>query len=211
MKFCTGDGVTKNLKTGIYWLEKAVLLGSNEAKLQLRKYKNYLERLKNPPAVYVPDDQQNSITEIAKDSVRIIDLNQSINSSIEMDLINSQENQTGESFSDVDQAMTVLVVENNPDKAKDLLEKLALGGNSEASRQLALIHYKDKNFNGAKKWFERSASRNDVPSLRYLGILYFFGQGVNQDYQAADIWFSQAAKLGDVESSRYLKAVKQFY
>jgi TPR repeat protein len=44
-----------------------------------------------------------------------------------------------------------------------------------------------------------------------LGILYFFGQGVNQDYQAADIWFSQAAKLGDVESSRYLKAVKQFY
>ena len=66
MKFCTGDGVTKNLKTGIYWLEKAVLLGSNEAKLQLRKYKNYLERLKNPPAVYVPDDQQNSITESQK-------------------------------------------------------------------------------------------------------------------------------------------------
>ena len=71
------------------------------------------------------------------------------------------------------------MVENNPEKQK-LLEKLALGGNSEASRQLALIHYKDKNFNEAKKWFERSASRNDVPSLRYLGILYFFGQGVNR-------------------------------
>ena len=206
MKFSTGDGVKKNLQTGIYWLEKAVELGSAEAKLQLRKYQNYLERMKNPPAVYEPDTQPNSISELANDSIRVIDSNESINSSYAIDLSNNSE-----PFNDVDQAMSLLVIENNPTEAKAALKNLALDGNTEASRQLAIIHYKENNFTEAKKWFEKSASRNDVPSLRYLGILYFFGQGVKQDYPAADIWFTQAAKLGDVESSRYLKAVKQFY
>ena len=206
MKFSTGDGVKKNLQTGIYWLEKAVELGSAEAKLQLRKYLNYLERMKNPPAVYEPDTQPNSISELANDSIRVIDSNESINASYGLD-----SNNNSEPFNDVDQAMSILVVENNPSKAKAALKNLALDGNTEASRQLAIIHYKENNFTEAKKWFEKSASRNDVPSLRYLGILYFFGQGVKQDYPAADIWFTQAAKLGDVESSRYLKAVKQFY
>ena len=104
--------------------------------------------------------------------------------------------------------MSILVVENNPSKAKAALKNLALDGNTEASRQLAIIHYKENNFTEAKKWFEKSASRNDVPSLRYLGILYFFGQGVKQDYPAADIWFTQAAKIGGCRVLEIFKSCK---
>ena len=212
MKFATGDGVTKNLDEGIHWLEKAVSLGSSEAKLQLRKYKNLLERLKNPPAMYVPDNQKNSVSEIANDSIRILDSNDSLNTQeIPFDSSKYLVSTNSDTFNDVDKAMSALVIENDSNKAKKLLENLAQNGNPKASRQLGLIYYKEQNFSEAKKWFEKSAIKNDVPSLRYLGILHFFGQGVKQDYPTADLWFSQAAKLGDKESSRYLKAVKQFY
>ena len=212
MKFATGDGVVKDLRTAIFWFEKAVELGSAEAKLQLRKYKNLFDRLKNPPAVYLAENQKNSVAEIANDTIRVIDSNQSIENQINpLGLENVSNIGNPNSFSDVDRAMSALVVENNPEKAKSLLESLALNGNTKAARQLGIIHYKDEDFIESKKWFEKGSLKNDIPSLRYLGILHFFGQGVKQSYQTADLWFSQAAKLGDKESSRYLKAVKQFY
>jgi TPR repeat protein len=43
-----------------------------------------------------------------------------------------------------------------------------------------------------------------------LGILFFLGQGVEQDYPTADSWLTKAAQSGDLEASRYLRIVKQF-
>ena len=61
-----------------------------------------------------------------------------------------------------------------------------------------------------KTWFERAANKNDPESLRYLGILHFLGQGVEQDYIVADSWLTKSAQLGDLEAARYLRIVKQF-
>ena len=80
-----------------------------------------------------------------------------------------------------------------------------------ASRHLGIINYKENQFNEAKEWFERAAKMNDPEALRYLGILFFLGQGVAQDYKVADSWLTKAAQLGDLEATRYLRIVKQFY
>ena len=80
-----------------------------------------------------------------------------------------------------------------------------------ASRQLGLIFYKENKFDDAMKWFNLGAKKNDPESLRYLGILYFLGQGVKLDYKAADKWLTLAAQNGDLEATRYLRVVKQFY
>ena len=45
--------------------------------------------------------------------------------------------------------------------------------------------------------------------MRYLGILFFMGQGVEVDYEQATQWFAEADRAGDLESTRYLRIVKQ--
>jgi TPR repeat protein len=70
MKYATGDGVSEDLETGVSWLHRASIGGSNEAKLQLRKYENRLERLKNPPAAYIPDNRKEAISDLADKSIQ---------------------------------------------------------------------------------------------------------------------------------------------
>jgi TPR repeat protein len=209
MKYATGDEVKKDLETAVSWLHRASISGSNEATLQLRKYENRLERLRNPPAAYIPDSRTESVTDLADRSIQIGEVN-STNFLQSVPLSNANEKEDF-SFDLIEAAMSVLLVDKDPEKAKNLLETPALGGNPIASRQLALIHYKQKIFKDAKKWFDIAALKNDPESLRYLGIMYFLGQGVEQDYAVADSWLTKAAQLGDLEASRYLRIVKQFY
>ena len=212
MKFATGDGVKKDLQTAVNWLHRASQGGSSEAKLQLRKYENRLERLRNPPATYIPDNRKDPVAGIADRSIQTVDFNSSENLT---SMLPNNRNKIGDSdefaFDAIEAAMSVLIVDKDPEKAKNLLETPALKGNSIASRQLGLILYKEKDFTNAKKWFEKAANRNDPESLRHLGILYFLGQGVQQDYAAADKWLTKAAQAGDLEATRYLRIVKQFY
>ena len=212
MKYATGDGVNKNLETAVSWLHRASISGSTEATLQLRKYENRLERLRNPPAVYIPDNRTESVTGLADRSIQQGDVS-STNFTQSIPLFNSNEINDKEdlAYDVIEAAMTVLLVDKDPDKAKNLLETPALDGNPVASRQLALIHYKEKKFKNAKKWFDLAALKNDPEALRYLGILYFLGQGVEQDYAVADSWLTKAAQSGDLEATRYLRIVKQFY
>ncbi len=212
MKLATGDGINKDLEKAISWLHKASLGGSSEAKLQLRKYENHLARLKNPPARYIADDQTEAITDLANSNLNPVpapvNKNQTKTPRIPSNQI-SDEDQDG--FDLIEAAMTVLTVEKDRTKAKNLLESLALKGHPVASRQLGLIFYKENNFKEARKWFENGAQKSDPESLRYLGILFFLGQGVEQDYSKADLWLTKAAQKGDLEASRYLRVVKQFY
>ena len=59
-------------------------------------------------------------------------------------------------------------------------------------------------------WFQKASKFKHPESLRYLGILYFLGQGVEIDYKKAETWLDQAVRAGDLEASRYLRIVKQF-
>ncbi len=212
MKFATGDGVKKDLQTAVNWLNRASQGGSSEAKLQLRKYENHLERLRNPPATYIPDSRKDTVAGIADKSIQKFDLNSS--KTLDSILPNKQLETSDKdefAFDAIEAAMSVLIVDKDPEKAMNLLETPALKGNPIASRRLGLILYKQKDFANAKKWFEKAANKNDPESLRYLGILYFLGQGVDQDYSTADIWLTKAAQAGDLEATRYLRIVKQFY
>ena len=211
MKLATGDGIEKNLQKAVTWLHKASLGGSSEAKLQLRKYQNHLERLRNPTAKYIPDEQNNGISRIAANNLKSIKENNSTNIIANFDAPNETTTESSAEFDLIDAAMNVLTVEKNRQKAKTLLESIASKGNPVASRQLGLIFYKENKFDDAKKWFNLSAEKNDPESLRYMGILYFLGQGVKLDYKAADKWLTLAAQNGDLEATRYLRVVKQFY
>ena len=77
MKFATGDGINKDLETAVSWLHRASLSGSPEAKLQLRKYENHLERLRNPPASYIPDERTQPISTLAVSTLQDGDANES--------------------------------------------------------------------------------------------------------------------------------------
>ena len=218
MKYATGDGVEKDLETAVSWLHRASISGSSEAQLQLRKYENHLERLRNPPAVYIPENQTEAVSNLAKSDIQVnytsdtelkgdTDLPRPIIKKTNKDV--TEEDKIG--FDAVDAAMLVLTLDKDRGKAKTLLEKPALNGNPIACRHLGLIFYKENEYKTAKKWFEKAAIKKDPESYRYLGILYFLGQGVKQDYPTADLWLTKAAQSGDLEASRYLRVVKQFY
>ena len=212
MKYAKGDGVEKNLENAVSWLHRASISGSSEAKLQLRKYENHLERLRNPPAVYIPENQTKAVSNLAEFGIHAknhsdSELPRPIIRNPKTDI--TAEDEIG--FDAVEVAMTVLTIDKDREKAKTLLETPALKGNPIACRQLGLIFYKENEYKTAKKWFEKAAIKEDPESLRYLGILFFLGQGVSQDYPTADKWLTKAAQFGDLEASRYLRIVKQFY
>jgi TPR repeat protein len=177
-----------------------------------------LERLRNPPAVYIPENQTEAVSNLAKSDLQVnytsdtelkgdTDLRRPIIKTTNKDV--TEEDKIG--FDAVDAAMLVLTLDKDRGKAKTLLEKPALNGNPIACRHLGLIFYKENEYKTAKKWFEKAAIKKDPESYRYLGILYFLGQGVKQDYPTADLWLTKAAQSGDLEASRYLRVVKQFY
>ena len=212
MMYAKGDGIEKDLETAVSWLHRASISGSSEAKLQLRKYENHLERLRNPPAVYIPENQTKAVSNLAEFNIHE---NNHSDSELPRPIIrNPKTDITAEDeigFDAVEAAMTVLTIDKDREKAKTLLETPALKGNPIACRQLGLIFYKENEYKTAKKWFEKAAIKEDPESLRYLGILFFLGQGVSQDYPTADTWLTKAAQFGDLEASRYLRIVKQFY
>ena len=151
MKYATGDGVEKDLESAVSWLHRASISGSSEAKLQLRKYENHLERLRNPPAVYIPDNRKESISDLADKSILKKNTKPLVSSLLKPVFKSTEVTDNDEhAFDIIEAAMSVLIVEKDRNKAKNLLETSALEGNSLASRQLALILYKENNFIEAK-------------------------------------------------------------
>lgn len=210
MKYATGDGVKKSLETAVNWLHRASVGGSQEAKLQLRKYENHLERLNSPPAVYIPDSQIKSISTLAETDLSIAEKNKISNSPAIPKTSDKDTNNYDDEFDAVNSAMSVLTVEKNRDKAKSLLELPAKNGNFLASKHLGLIYYKENNYETAFDWFNVAAKGEDSESFRYIGIMYFLGQGVKQDYEQAKHWFTKAIETGDFEAARYIRILNSF-
>lgn len=206
MKLATGDGTEKNLESAVKWLEKAASQGkSPEAKLQLRRYENQLYRMRNPPAAYVPDEQKKSAIQIAQG--QILEPNPSREKNIDLPLT---EEPQGIPFSPASPSSPGHSPSRITDLTKDGLKDAAYDGDLLAIKKLGLKHYADKNYKEAKKWLEIAAIKKEPEAMRYLGILYFMGQGVELDYEQATQWFAEAVRAGDLESTRYLRIVKQF-
>ena len=56
----------------------------------------------------------------------------------------------------------------------------------------------------AAKWFRKAAEQGDGDSQEYLGSMYFWGDGVEQDHAEAVRWFRMAAERGYLTSQLYL-------
>ena len=203
MKLATGDGTEKNLELAVEWLGKAAARGkSSEAKLQLRRYENQLFRMRNPPAAYVPDEQEKSAIQIAQG--QILKQDPPRDKRFELPPIDDPQ-AIPDSPTSPDHSPT-----KDMDLTKDALKDAAYRGDLFATKKLGLKHYADKDYKEAKKWFEIAAIKKEPEAMRYLGILYFMGQGVELDYELATQWFAKAVRAGDLESTRYLRIVKQF-
>jgi len=207
MKLATGDGTKKNLELAVQWLRRATAQGkSAEARLQLRRYENLLMRMRNPPAAYVPDEQEEPAIQLAQKEILPETLGM---------------HRTPPPKKIVEDSPSPIQVEKPkplrpPAQDKHLgntissLKDAAFGGDFIAAKKLGLKYYSEKDYAESKKWFEIAAIKKEPEALRYLGILYFLGQGVELNYDAAKEWFTQAVQAGDLEATRYLRIVKQF-
>ena len=207
MKYATGEGLPRNLEAAVGWLERATTNGSAEAKLQLRKYRVLLERGKNAPSSVQLDERSLSeIVALRNPGTRKNEKNATSEAAPPAILL------TPEELADpVTYARRALTIEKNPGKALHLLRGPARSGNAEACRLLGNLHYQAKEFDQARSWFEGAAKRGDVEAQRFLGMIFFLGQGVKQDYAQASIWLDKAAKGGDTQAPRYLRILEQFY
>ena len=53
-------------------------------------------------------------------------------------------------------------------------------------------------------WFLKAAEQGQAKAQFNLGVLYFNGQGVKQDFVNAKKWFEKAAKQGHAEATEFL-------
>ena len=210
MKYATGEGLDRNLEAAIGWLDRATQNGSSEAKLQLRKYRVLHERSQNAPASIKVDLANRPLAQI------VASHNSGSNTTSEKNATKNASPQAialtpAELASPVTYARRALTIDKNPAKAIRLLRGPARAGDSEACLLLGNLHYRAKEFEQARSWFQGAAKGGDVEAQRYLGMIFFLGQGVEQDYAQASLWLGKAAAGGDTQAPRYLRIVEQFY
>lgn len=210
MKYATGEGLPRNLEAAVGWMERAAESGSMEAKLQLRKYKVLLERSKKAVSSVKLEMDNRTLSQIAASKTQAT--NDKDENSTKAQDNEPQITLTPEELaSPIVFARRAISVEKNPAKAIRLLRGPAKAGNSEASSLMGNLYYRDKEFEKARSWFQAAARDGDVEAQRYLGMIFFLGQGVEQDYAQASLWLGKATQGGDTQAPRYLRIVNQFY
>ena len=199
MKLALGDGVIKNLELAVQWLRRATLNGSAEAALQLRKYENILLRLDEPEVNF---SESVSVNQIAS---------QALSSSLKVDNRDKFPNPSeSSSFGSRGMAQDIL---NEPIPKIHLLRWLKnllqsgrrkhcnqpFAGRVQARKcrscQRARINRLQEERIPISNVLVSKASKFKHPeSLRYLGILYFLGQGVEIDYRKAETWLGSSCQ-----------------
>jgi len=56
----------------------------------------------------------------------------------------------------------------------------------------------------AAYWFHEAALQSHVESQKYLGVMYYFGKGVQRDFVEAARWLQEPAEQGDMKAQRLL-------
>lgn len=85
-------------------------------------------------------------------------------------------------------------------KAKSYYEMAAKQNDADAQYSLGILNSKEKSYDEAKKWFERSANQKFVRAYTALANLYFNGHGVKKDYTQAKKLYEEAANAQDLEA-----------
>lgn len=89
------------------------------------------------------------------------------------------------------------------DQIRYWLKKLADQDDAEAQYDYAFDLYGDDNYI-AFDYFKKSASKQYLPAINYLGNCYYFGRGVEKDYKKAFELFEEASTAGYWEATENL-------
>ena len=90
-------------------------------------------------------------------------------------------------------------------------KELAKENITEAQKLLGIAHYRSQDYKEAHTWLHKAAQKNDPHAQRYLGMIFFLGQGVDRDYALASKWLARSAAQGDEEAIRYREILRKFY
>jgi TPR repeat protein len=95
-----------------------------------------------------------------------------------------------------------LGVGRNTDRAIELFQRSASGGNALALTAIGDYYYSRKETDTAKEYYERAAEQMEAGALTRLGNMSYSGDGAPEDIAAALDFYERAAELGDVEAIR---------
>ena len=203
MKFANGEGVTHDYAQATEWLQKASKQGIGEATFQLRRCQTML---KHQPSVVITPTQPKAPVDQTPPTV--------VTNPPKPDPVVTP---TPPPVIDEDmklrlqQARHLLLVERKISQAKSILKELSAEGVTEAQRLLGIAHYRSQDYRDAHNLFLQAAQKSDPQAQRYLGMIYFLGQGVERDYAQANNWLGKAAIQGDQEAIRYREILQKFY
>ena len=93
---------------------------------------------------------------------------------------------------------------NISDSNLEALQKEAEEGYPNSQSVLGLYYLFHRNFPLALKWFQEAAAENNDVSLLHLGHMYYFGWGVQQNYQKAFDFYIKAASYGNANAQTQL-------
>lgn len=95
---------------------------------------------------------------------------------------------------------------------KILLESLAASGDDEALRRLCDYYFyetnkqklTDKQFERLRNGYLKLVGTGDAHAMMVIGLMYYEGVNMPQDYTKARAWFTRAADAGDIWALNYL-------
>lgn len=90
-------------------------------------------------------------------------------------------------------------VTENKARAKEFERRAAIHGSAAGQYNYGGSLRGEEKYAEAKVFYEMSAEQNYTYSMNALGYLYFYGNGIEQDYKAAFDWYMKSAEMGDSE------------
>ncbi|GEM_PF-1518550 len=104
------------------------------------------------------------------------------------------------------------------EQAKRWFKRAAEQKDGLSQLRLGEVSYDEREYVMAKYWFSQAAQQNLPEAQKWLGVLFYQGQGVPQDYYEAFRWFEKSAEQGSAEAQNNLalmyfkgEGVKQNY
>ncbi|MGE4551197.1 MAG: tetratricopeptide repeat protein, partial [Opitutales bacterium] len=205
MKYANGEGVEHDYAQAAEWLKKASKQGIGEATFQLRRCETML---KHQTSIVVKPVKPTEPGETVAKTPPLEPVKTPQSTPVPVPPSPSLQQ---EMLIRLQQARHLLLVERKISEAKVILKELSAEGVTEAQRLLGIAHYRSRDYQDAHTLFLQAAQKSDPQAQRYLGMIYFLGQGVERDYAQANVWLGKAAVQGDQEASRYRDILQKFY
>jgi tetratricopeptide (TPR) repeat protein len=95
-------------------------------------------------------------------------------------------------------------VKKNKSLSKTYFELSAKKGNCFAQYNIGLINFNAKKYTEALTYFNLSAEQNHIESCFYLGEIYYYGYGVEQNNTIATKYYKLASKYGSANGHHSL-------